>query len=92
MLIKRTPKSFRTFTRLKNHDQLNKTLRPNAKIWLRIIIFISYLFRAKKVRIGLEQAISEALEALELVSTLQIEVNFLLCFALFVFMNYLSEF
>ena len=57
------------------------------------MISISYLFRAKKARIGLEQAISEALEALELVSTLQIERNLLLClFCIFVFINDLSEF
>ena len=93
MLITGTPKRFPTFTRLKNLDQLNRTIRPNVKMWLRIIILLSCLFRAKKARIGLEQAISEALEALELVSTLQIERNLLLClFCIFVFINDLSEF
>ena len=39
------------------------------------------MFRAKKTRIGLEQAISEALEALEMVCTLK----FVLCFGGFFF-------
>ena len=71
-----------------NLDQPHRTIRPNVKIWLLIIILISYLFRAKKARIGLEQAISEALEALELVSTLQIERNLLIwLFCIFVFIK-----
>ena len=80
------------FNRLKNLDQPKRVIRPNAKIWLRIIILISCLFRAQKARIGLEQAISEALETLELVSTLQIERNLLIgLFCIFVFINDLSE-
>ena len=52
-----------------------------------MIIFLVY-FRAKKARIGLEQAISEALEALEMVSSLRncLEIAFTLrLFVLFCF-------